>query len=215
MHGGENKMSKDSIALINGHEYKYRWNPNSKQMDYLGPVGNAPTLSEEQFKIAMEQSRVAGFDPSKINRGLEAKLEVREENGKRWMRVKDIEPGFAHDWIHKGVSESGIPVPRRDIYYPVQQASPKVEIWVTTRPTFFMGRVVATYKEDDGNLRVVAMWDGEALQSWIVGMDGWTDSKAFVMPWEPVGQLVTFPQFIEGVTKVEELIETFGQEESS
>jgi hypothetical protein len=42
-------MSKDSIALINGHEYKYRWNKESQQMDYLGPVGSSPALSREEF----------------------------------------------------------------------------------------------------------------------------------------------------------------------
>jgi hypothetical protein len=43
-------MTKDSIAVINGHEYKYRYNPESKQMDYLGPVGDAPTITQEQFR---------------------------------------------------------------------------------------------------------------------------------------------------------------------
>jgi hypothetical protein len=43
-------MSKDSIAVINGHEYKYRYNPETKGMDYLGPVGDAPPLSQEEFQ---------------------------------------------------------------------------------------------------------------------------------------------------------------------
>jgi hypothetical protein len=46
-------MSKDSIAVINGHEYKYRWNSESKEMDYLGPVGDSPPLSESLFREAM------------------------------------------------------------------------------------------------------------------------------------------------------------------
>jgi hypothetical protein len=49
-------MTKDTIAVINGHEYKYRYNPESKQMDYLGPVGeDAPPLSEEQFRVEIAQ----------------------------------------------------------------------------------------------------------------------------------------------------------------
>jgi hypothetical protein len=50
-------MSKDSIAVINGHEYKYKYNPESKQMDYLGPVGDAPPLTQERFREAMEESK--------------------------------------------------------------------------------------------------------------------------------------------------------------
>jgi hypothetical protein len=42
-------MSKDSIAVINDHEYKYRYNPDTKQMDYRGPVGDAPPLTQEEF----------------------------------------------------------------------------------------------------------------------------------------------------------------------
>jgi hypothetical protein len=49
----EESQMKESIAIINGHEYKYRWNPDAKEMDYLGPVGEAPSLSEIQFKEAL------------------------------------------------------------------------------------------------------------------------------------------------------------------
>jgi hypothetical protein len=45
------KVSKESIAVINGHEYKYRWNSDIKEMDYLGPVGDSPTLSEEELRL--------------------------------------------------------------------------------------------------------------------------------------------------------------------
>jgi hypothetical protein len=50
-------MTKDSIALINGHEYKYRYNPDSRVMDYLGPVGDGPRLTEDQFREAMEKKK--------------------------------------------------------------------------------------------------------------------------------------------------------------
>jgi hypothetical protein len=49
-------MSKDSIAVINGHEYKYRYNPETKGMDYLGPVGDAPPLSQEQFRELFQEN---------------------------------------------------------------------------------------------------------------------------------------------------------------
>jgi hypothetical protein len=46
-------MTKDSIALINGHEYKYKYNPDTKTMDYLGPVGDAPPLTEREFNLTV------------------------------------------------------------------------------------------------------------------------------------------------------------------
>jgi hypothetical protein len=48
-------MSKDSIAMINGHEYKYQYNPETKLMDYKGPVGDAPPLTQEQFQEEMKR----------------------------------------------------------------------------------------------------------------------------------------------------------------
>jgi hypothetical protein len=51
-------MSKDSIALINGHEYKYRYNPETKGMDYLGPVGEAPALTQEEFLRVMAEKEI-------------------------------------------------------------------------------------------------------------------------------------------------------------
>jgi hypothetical protein len=43
-------MPKDSIAVINGNEYKYRYNPETKLMDYRGPVGDSPPLTEAKFR---------------------------------------------------------------------------------------------------------------------------------------------------------------------
>jgi hypothetical protein len=51
-------MSKDSIAVINGHEYKYRYNPETKSMDYLGPVGDAPPLTQEEFRMVIEKRTI-------------------------------------------------------------------------------------------------------------------------------------------------------------
>jgi hypothetical protein len=42
-------MSEGSIVVINGHEYKYRWNKEAGRMDYLGPVGEAPPLTQEEL----------------------------------------------------------------------------------------------------------------------------------------------------------------------
>jgi hypothetical protein len=54
-------MTKESIATINGHDYRYRYNQETKLMDYLGPVGDAPSLSQEQFRKAMVQSKIVSW----------------------------------------------------------------------------------------------------------------------------------------------------------
>jgi hypothetical protein len=56
-------MSKDSIAVINGHEYKYRYNSDTKLMDYLGPVGDAPALTQEQFREAIKREQLWDTKP--------------------------------------------------------------------------------------------------------------------------------------------------------
>jgi hypothetical protein len=52
-------MPDYTIAIIDGHEYKYRYNPETKLMDYLGPVGDAPLLTQEEFQERVNGSRWA------------------------------------------------------------------------------------------------------------------------------------------------------------
>jgi hypothetical protein len=56
-------MSRDTIAVISGKEYRYRYNRDTKEMDYFGPVGEAPPITEEQFRMAMI-GRVPGSSDS-------------------------------------------------------------------------------------------------------------------------------------------------------
>jgi hypothetical protein len=46
-------MTEVEIPEGSGNFYKYRWNPESKQMDYLGPKGDAPSISQEDFRVAL------------------------------------------------------------------------------------------------------------------------------------------------------------------
>jgi hypothetical protein len=39
----------DSIVNISGHQYRYRYNPDTGKTEYKGPVGDAPALTEEEF----------------------------------------------------------------------------------------------------------------------------------------------------------------------
>jgi hypothetical protein len=60
-------MSKDSIALINGHEYFYKYNPDTKQMDYKGPKGDAPPITEGKFReLFKEEIEVLGVKKSEV-----------------------------------------------------------------------------------------------------------------------------------------------------
>lgn len=40
---------KESIVDIEGHSYRYGYNESTQKTVYLGPVGDAPALTEEQF----------------------------------------------------------------------------------------------------------------------------------------------------------------------
>jgi hypothetical protein len=77
-------MSKESIALINGHEYKYRYNPETKLMDYLGPVGEAPSLTQEQFRSAMEERKEKIHPPFYRATREETDKWRREEGWEEW-----------------------------------------------------------------------------------------------------------------------------------
>jgi hypothetical protein len=39
----------ETIAEINGNRYRYRYDPDTKSMTYLGPVGSTPPITEEEF----------------------------------------------------------------------------------------------------------------------------------------------------------------------
>jgi hypothetical protein len=81
-------MSKDSIAVINGHEYKYRWNGETKEMDYLGPVGDSPSLTETQFR---ELFRAVTFMDVELEpENLETITGGEEEFEEEWKRVLGV-----------------------------------------------------------------------------------------------------------------------------
>jgi len=40
----------ESIVTIGDHQYRYRYNQDTKSMDYMGPVGDAPPVNEVEFE---------------------------------------------------------------------------------------------------------------------------------------------------------------------
>jgi hypothetical protein len=44
----------ESVVVINDNYYRYGYDPDTQKTHYLGPVGEAPQLSEEQFMAAVE-----------------------------------------------------------------------------------------------------------------------------------------------------------------
>jgi hypothetical protein len=102
-------MSKDTIALINGHEYKYRW--NGSEMDYLGPVGDAPSLTESQFREAMENKTPLEryFNVSALENQVQRSLQEVINNFEQF----EGEEGQAEYWLMDiGSSSAGIYQPR-------------------------------------------------------------------------------------------------------
>jgi hypothetical protein len=91
-------MSKDSIAVINGHEYKYRYNPETKLMDYLGPVGeDAPPLSEAKFRELFKHEGVIPFE--QFNSALETEKKMLE--GLNMDEVRKLMAGIEKDFIRR------------------------------------------------------------------------------------------------------------------
>jgi hypothetical protein len=64
-------MSKESIAVINGHEYKYRYNKDTGGMDYLGPLGEAPALTQEEFLRKFNEEKII-YDSLKSHSDVES-----------------------------------------------------------------------------------------------------------------------------------------------
>jgi len=44
-------MGKETVVDISGHQYRYEYDEATKNTRYLGPVGSAPELSEEEFLV--------------------------------------------------------------------------------------------------------------------------------------------------------------------
>ena len=49
-------MGKISEVDIKGHRYRYQYNEETGATEYLGPVGDAPAISEEEFLRRVEIS---------------------------------------------------------------------------------------------------------------------------------------------------------------
>jgi hypothetical protein len=47
---------KENVTEINGHRYRYGYDPEQKKTVYLGPVSDGPALTEAEFLKAMELS---------------------------------------------------------------------------------------------------------------------------------------------------------------
>jgi hypothetical protein len=50
-------MGKESVVDIAGHQYRYVYNEANGKTEYMGPVGDVPTLSEEEFLLMVPTSR--------------------------------------------------------------------------------------------------------------------------------------------------------------
>ena len=46
-------MGQESIVIISGHQYRYEYDEETQTTKYLGPVGDAPEMTEEIFLAAM------------------------------------------------------------------------------------------------------------------------------------------------------------------
>jgi len=54
---------KENIVQIGNHRYRYAYDPNGQQTRYLGPVGQAPDLTESEFFSLLEESKKVEMRP--------------------------------------------------------------------------------------------------------------------------------------------------------
>jgi hypothetical protein len=89
------------VVEIAGHQYRYGYDPDSKKTIYLGPIGDGPEISEEDFLAAIllgEGARGKVFD---IGEGLVAKVADDRDAFYREKRAFDEFRG--EPWIPKKV----------------------------------------------------------------------------------------------------------------
>ena len=48
----------DNIVTINNNQYKYTYDPKTQNTHYLGPVGDSPPLTEEEFLVMVTQKKL-------------------------------------------------------------------------------------------------------------------------------------------------------------
>jgi hypothetical protein len=95
---------KESVVEINENWYRYQYDPETQKTQYLGPVGDSPTLSEEEFLREMDRRY---FEDMKEH--LEAKIftykggkatfdgiKESDELGPSWVAnlAGDLDPGY-------------------------------------------------------------------------------------------------------------------------
>lgn len=75
-------MGEDSVVENppnSGNFYRYRYNPDTKAMDYLGPVGQAPTLTEEEFQKWALFREHKELTPKELEKFYESTLKLEED----------------------------------------------------------------------------------------------------------------------------------------
>ena len=94
---------KESVVSIGGHQYRYGYDPGTKSTEYLGPVGDAPELSERIFHLILVGGIVSDDTGHFINRN------HREYSLKRgvWLLDQD-ELDEIRDSLEEGTYERSV-----------------------------------------------------------------------------------------------------------
>lgn len=81
-------MSQESVVEINGHQYRYQYNPDTGKTEYVGPVGDAPIISEAEFLAAMEIP--PGFNKVSFDKLVDNLIEKTQEPKKKAVTSGDF-----------------------------------------------------------------------------------------------------------------------------
>jgi hypothetical protein len=80
-------MGKESRVIISGHQYRYEYDENTKTTKYLGPVGDAPEMSEADFMAAMN---------------IPKKIKFSENQKQLWNHVLEWGSGGSYAYVETG-----------------------------------------------------------------------------------------------------------------
>jgi hypothetical protein len=100
---------KESIASIGGHQYRYAYDPSTKKTVYLGPVGDAPALSENELVNFLRMGASLDGEPEMIEEYKHGFWFEDNEDYQPWKHPMQTKANI-WEWAHGVSKETGIQI---------------------------------------------------------------------------------------------------------
>jgi hypothetical protein len=97
---------KESVVDIKGHRYRYRYDPETKDTLYVGPVGDAPAISEGEF--AESFNRMIEWQQGRIVIPKDDWVDFKKRIRNGWNKIQNRKRDTTNKLVEKGI-EGGPP----------------------------------------------------------------------------------------------------------